>query len=189
MVRAIRWVPCVIILSAALLDWGCAGSSPSTAPPPLHPPYFVSRDGGVRYRLPAGWFDATGESQEADRAIFLVRGDYAGTLTMHEVHVDPAARRSMAQGALLQIARLTASLESGSKSGLVVREPETVRWNGKEGCAYEVEYATGDRVRTILVDTGERLYAVAALVNNGAPPGVMREIYAAQQAFVAALRW
>jgi hypothetical protein len=189
MVRAVRRGPCLIALCASLFGAGCASVSPPPSSSVLHPPYFVSRDGGIRYRLPAGWFDATGESQESGRAVFLVREDYGGTLTVNEVHVDPAARRTLAQGSLLQIARITASLESGSKSGLIVREPESVRWNGKEGCAYEVEYANGDRVRTCLVDTGERLYAVAALVNSGAPSAALREIFAVQQAFVAALRW
>jgi len=178
-----------LCLSAALFAAGC-GSAPSTAVPPLlHQPYFLARDGAVRYRLPAGWFDATGESQGTDRAVFLVRGDYGGTLTVHEVHVDAAARRDLPQIGLLQIARMTASLESGSKSGMVVREPETLRINGREGYVYEVEYSSGDRVRTILVDTGERLYAVAALVNGGATGAATWDIFAAQQAFVAALRW
>lgn len=187
--QAVRWSRIMLCVSAAFFAAGCGTVLPTTGPPLLHQPYFLARDGAVRYRLPAGWFDATGESQGTDRAVFLVRGDYSGTLTMHEVHVDAAARRDLSQVGLLQIARMTASLESGSKSGMVVREPETIRMNGREGCAYEVEYSTGDRVRTILVDTGERLYAVAALVNSGATVAAMRDIYTAQQAFVAALRW
>lgn len=187
--QAVRWLRMALWVPAALLAAGCSSVSPTTAPSLLHQPYFLARDGAVRYRLPAGWFDATAESQGTDRAVFLVRGDYSGTLTLHQVHVDAAARRDLSQVGLLQIARLTASLESGSKSGMIVREPEAVRINGQEACTYEVEYSTGDRVRTVLVDTGERLYAVAALVNTGAPAAARRDIFAAQQAFVAALRW
>ena len=177
-----------LLVPAALLCAGCTSVSP-TPSPVLHQPYFLSRDGVMRYRLPAGWFDATAESQGTDRAVFLVRGDYSGTLTVHEVHVDAAARRDLPRVGLLQIARLTAALESGSALGIVVSEPETVRMNGREGCAYEVEYPAGDRVRTVLVYTGERLYAVAALVNSRVPAVAMKDIYAVQQAFVAALRW
>jgi hypothetical protein len=187
--RAFGWSRLALGIAAVLSAAGCGSVAPTTAPPLLHQPYFLARDGAVRYRLPAGWFDATAESQGTDRAVFLVRGDYSGTLTMHEVHVDPAARRDLSEVGLLQIARMTASLESGSTSAMIVREPEIIRMNGREGCAYEVEYSSGDRVRTVLVDTGERLYAVAALVNSAAPAGARRDIYATQQAFVAALRW
>lgn len=187
--RSFRWSHIAPGIAAALTVAGCTSVAPTAAPPLLHQPYFLARDGAVRYRLPAGWFDATAESQGTDRAVFLVRGDYTGTLTMREVHVDSAARRDLSAIGLLQIARMTASLESGSAPGMIVREPETIRLNGREGCAYEVAYATGDRVRTVLVDTGERLYAVAALVNGSAAGGARRDIYAVQQAFVAALRW
>jgi hypothetical protein len=171
-----------------LLFPGCAAGPPATAPI-LHPPYFLSRDGNVRYRLPAGWFDVTVDSQMAGRAIWLVRNDYAGTLTMHEVHIDSDGRKGITRNGLLTVARLTAALEMGSKGGVLAREPERVWMNGREGYAYDIEYGSGDRTRTIMIDTGEHVYEVSALVNAGVGTGARGDVYAVLQAFVALLRW
>jgi hypothetical protein len=182
---------CAFILLSALpllLTSGCGGGPPA-ATPLLHSPYLVSRDGNLRYRLPAGWFDATADSQASTRTVWLVRSDYAGTLTVREVHVDVAARKEITKQGLLHIARLTAGLQTGSAPGAFAREPETVRVNGRDGCVYEVDGVAGDRVRTILMDTGEHLYAITALVNGGAAGGAIGDVYAVQQAFVNALRW
>jgi hypothetical protein len=171
-----------------LLLTGCAGAPPA-ASPVFNTPYLVSRDGNVRYRVPTGWFDASADSQETDRAIWLVRGDYAGTLTMHPVNLDAGARADLSRGGLLQIARLIASLETGSKSGFLVHEPESLRVNGTDACQYEVEYGSGEKVRTVLVDTGNNVYAVAAIVKGKSPGETAREIFSIQQLFVNGLRW
>ncbi|MEW6510440.1 MAG: hypothetical protein AB1428_05715 [Bacteroidota bacterium] len=181
LVAAAAWV-----LLPLLLGDGCAAPPPPT--PLLHPPYFLSRDGNLRYRLPAGWFDATADSQGNGHAVFLVRGDYAGTLTVRELHADAAARKVVNRAGVLDVARLTVALESGSSSGLVVREPEQVKLSGKEACVYEVRRGSGDIVRTYLLDTGERIYAVAALVSSDAPPPARREIQEVQEVFVGAMK-
>ena len=179
---------CRLFLLFLVILAGCAGP-PSTVTPVINAPYLVSRDGNVRYRVPAGWFDASADSQETDRAIWLVRSDYAGTLTMHPVNLDAGARAGLLREGLLQIARLTASLEKGSKSGFIVHEPEIVRVNGKDACQYEVEYGSGEKVRTVLVDTGKNVYAIAAIVSSKSSGETAREIFSAQQSFVSVLRW
>ena len=76
------------VLCAALIAAGCAprnGASPSGAPPAS---YIVSHDGSIHYRMPAGWFDAGGDSLTPESRLWLMRGDYAGSLTVRQVHVQ-----------------------------------------------------------------------------------------------------
>jgi hypothetical protein len=185
--RFLSWI--VAFSVPALLSLGCSGTS-TTVSRALYAPYLVSRDGMLRYRIPAGWFTAVTDSSEPEKLVFLVRNDYAGSLTVNEVHLDGSARRQLEAGGLLPFAQLTASLEASSKSGIVVSAPVIIQVNGKEACTYELEFrGNGDRVRTVLVDTGHRVYSVAALVNGSTGSGAAGEILTAQQAFVSALRW
>ena len=73
----------LLLLCSALLLSGCAGSS-RVAPGILHHPYATSRDGGLRYRLPAGWFDVTADPQSAGHALLLIRNDYRATIVVDE---------------------------------------------------------------------------------------------------------
>jgi hypothetical protein len=89
---------------------------------------------------------------------------------------------------LLQVARLTAALETSSKPGILAREPDRYPVNGKEAVSYDVEYSgSGDRTRTVLLAAEGRVYAVTALVNGTAPPGAGKEIFVVLQSFLAAL--
>lgn len=182
--RAAPFLP----LIALLLDAGCAGAPPAVVPL-LQRPSFLARDGVVRYRIPAGWFDVTADSQATPVTVFLVRGDYAGSISVRELHVDAAARRDLVRTGPLQLAMLAAALETGTGGGILARDPESIRVKGKEGARYDLEFGSGDRVRTVLMDTGERVYAVAAFVNGNAVDRAAGDIFAAQEAFIQALSW
>jgi hypothetical protein len=175
-------------LCVVLFCGGCAtpGPASSSNPPPS---YFVSRDGAIRYRLPAGWFDVTPDTLSADRAVFLVRDDYAGSLTVRQVHIRAVDKADLGGEGLLQVAKLTAALETSSKPGMLTREPDRYPVNGREAVSYDVEYnGSGDRTRTVLLAVDGRLYALSALVNGTAPPGAVREIFGVLQAFIVSLR-
>jgi endonuclease YncB( thermonuclease family) len=165
---------------------GCATPGPAANPPPS---YFVSRDGAIRYRLPAGWFDVTPDTLSADRAVFLVRDDYAGSLTVRQVHIRAVDKADLGGEGLLEVAKLTAALETSSKPGMLAREPDRYPINGREAVSYDVEYnGSGDRTRTVLLAVDGRLYALTALVNGTAPPGAVKEIFGVLQTFIASLR-
>jgi hypothetical protein len=98
-------------------------------------------------------------------------------------------RADLAGEGLLQVARLTAALETSSKPGMLTHEPDRYPVNGREAVSYDVEYSgSGDRTRTVLLAADGRLYALTALVNGTAPPGAVKEIFGVLQAFIAALR-
>ena len=175
----------LLFLTALLFGAGCAGAPPASL---SSLPSFLSRDRAVHYRIPSGWFDATADSAAIPRTVFLVRADYAGSIAVRELHIDAAARRDLDRTGMLQIARLAAALETGSGRGVIVRAPESIRVNGREGATYELEFGAGERVRTVLVDTGARVYSVAALVNATAA-GAAGDVFAALEAFLQALAW
>ena len=178
----------VVSVCGMLLCLGCATPGPAAASVPS-PSYSLSRDGVIRYRLPAGWFDVTPDTASADRAVFIVRDDYAGSLTVRQVHVRALDRADLGGEGLLQVAKLTAALETSSKPGMLAREPDRYPVNGREAVSYDVEYSgSGDRTRTVLLAADGRLYAFTALVNGTAPSGAVKEIFAALQIFIAALR-
>ena len=177
-------IPCAVLLAG-----GCATPAPTASSAPASP-LLLSRDGTVRYRLPAGWFDVTADTVAADRTIWLIRADYAGTLTVRQVHMRAVDRADLEGEGLLQVAKLTAALETSSKPGILAREPDHSQINGREAVSYDVEYSgSGDRTRTVLLAGDGQVYEITALVNGNAPPGAGKEIFAALQSFLSALRW
>jgi len=177
-----------VSLCIVLFCGGCATPGPAAASV-ASPSYFLSRDGAIRYRLPAGWFDVTPDSVSADRAVFIVRNDYAGSLTVRQVHIRAVDRTDLEGEGLLQVAKLTAALETSSKPGMLAREPDRYPVNGREAVSYDVEYSgSGDRTRTVLLAADGRLYAFTALVNGTAPSGAVKEIFGVLQTFIATLR-
>jgi hypothetical protein len=119
-----------------------------------------------------------------------VRDDYAGSLIVRQVHVRAVEREELSGEGLLQVAKLTAALETSSKPGILPHEPDRMQVNGKAAVSYDVEYSgSGDRTRTVLLAGEGGLYAVTALVNGTAPPGAGKEIFGALQSFLAALRF
>ena len=186
--RYIPLAPLALLLSIALSFTGCAPPPGATTAAPES--YSVSRDGTIRYRLPAGWFDAGADTLAADRAVWLVRDDFAGSLTIRPVHLRAVDTGDLAGEGLLQVAKLTASLESSTKPGVVAREPDRTEVGGREAVSYDLEFrGSGDRTRTVLLASAGRIYAVTALVNGSAPPGAGKEIFALLGSFVAALRF
>jgi hypothetical protein len=180
-----RWA---LLLSVASSFTGCTPPPGGTTAAPES--YAVSRDGMIRYKLPAGWFDAAADTLAADRAVWLVRDDFAGSLTIRQVHLRAVDTGDLGGEGLLQVAKLTAALESSTKPGIVAREPDRTEVGGREGVSYDLEYrGSGDRTRTVLLNSAGRIYAVTALVNGSAPPGAGKEIFALLGSFIAALRF
>jgi hypothetical protein len=180
-------LPCAQAPALVLLP-GCATPIPASAPAsPL--PYLISRDGALRYRLPQGWFDAPADTLADDRCVWLVRDDYAGSLTVREVHMRAVEKTDLEGEGLLQVAKLTAALETARKPGILRREPDRSRINGRNTVTYDVDYSgSGDRTRTVLLASEGRVFAVTALVNGAAPQGTEKDVFGVLQSFVAGLR-
>ncbi len=178
-----------LLLTTVVLIAGCA-----TAPPAsnvvLNTPYASSRDGALRYRLPAGWFDATADTQGAGHVIWLLRNDYAATIAVNEIHLDGAAREALRSGGVIRLANLSMALAAGGSSYTVVQQPEEMQVNGRplSVCALTTTPAN-DILRVVLVDTGGKVYSITALVPGETKRGDQSEIFSVQDALVGSLRW
>lgn len=170
----------------ALLIFGC---STHLSSPPLSPSYSPSRDGGLHYRLPAGWFDATADSQSAGHAVLIIRNDYGATIAIDEVHLDGAAREHLRQGGLLEAAQVLMSLSTWDRGTVLVQGPRLLTLAGKEVCRYTMAAtAARDQIEVTLLDTGGKMYAVNVLLSGKAEnrAGVFEQL---QDDFVGSLRW
>jgi len=186
----LRWLfPAVVLLMIASGLWTGCSTSPSIAVT-LHPPYFTSRDRFLQYRLPAGWFDATADSQSSGQAIWLLRNDYTATIAVSEVHVDPDAREDLQNAGLTHLARLTMGLAAGGKAYVLEHPPEWMTVNNIRGCMYQISIPpANDILRIIVVEMGVRVYMVTALLSGEVKQGLREEIFAVQDAFLGGLRW
>ncbi|MBI4535786.1 MAG: hypothetical protein HY708_05870 [Ignavibacteriae bacterium] len=169
---------------------GCATSRYRTDVP-LHPDYHTSRDSVLHYRVPLGWFDATHvEERNSGGTIWLVRSDYAATISVSEVNMDPDARKQVSRQGLVGLARLTMGLEAGEKTRVLLRPPQTFSVNGREFCSYELaNLATSDSVRVVLVDADEKVYELTALVVGERRRATTDKVYSTQQTFLEQLKW
>jgi hypothetical protein len=152
-------------------------------------PYVISRDSVFRYSVPEGWFDATRDSSQSNRVVWIVRSDYAGTIFIREVYLDDAARKGLTRGGLMSIARLTSSLEAASRRGMVVLEPRGYDLRGGEACQYEMDERGEDRVRTVLLNVSGTLYAISSMASLSLPEETRRSIVSTHDAFISTLRW
>jgi hypothetical protein len=173
------------LLAAAFIA-GCA-APPSTATLPFSSDDHLARDGQLRYRVPAGWSDVTADSASAGHLVWLLRRDLHATLTVDPVHLDVDARNALADGALLELARLQIALASGARSVSVTRPPTLQTFDGRQVCVYEYAVApSGEAVRTMLVDADALVYAVHALREGGT---AIDDLETVQRGFVRLLRW
>lgn len=183
-----RFSGIAFVLAAVLLA-GCSTTAPYVSDSLLYPRYFPSRDGALQFRVPAGWLDASADSQAHGTVVWLVRGDYAATMSVMEVRLDENARRELNRGGLLQLARLTALLADGSQGGVIEQEPGDYVINGTECCSFAVRTASRDLLRTLLLKNGSRVYSVSALkpVREGLAPAA--DVFDVQDAFARTLHW
>jgi hypothetical protein len=166
---------------------GCA-SAPHLAEVPLNPSYFFSREGLLRYKVPVGWFDATKDSQSVAE-IWLVKNDYAATITVSKIGIDVETRRAIDREGLARVASLTLTL-AGATSGTILQPPGRFLVNGKELYSYVVvNPASNDTTRVVLVDSGENVFEVIGLVPGNQRRVVSDEVFSAQESFVKSLRW
>ena len=179
--QRLRW------LSILLFIVGCSHAPPSSE---ISSPVSVSDDGHLRYQVPDGWFDGTGNPGSLRAMVWLVRRDYAASISVNRIELNREARQEFGGGRLLRLGQLTMQLLLSSRSAVVIRAPVLVRMDGKEYCLYEVEEpSTHDLLCSVVFDTGETSYEVTALVAGGEAAAARDEVLAAHRSFVRRLQW
>ena len=174
---------------ALVLAVFCAGCSTASLPV-LSPAYTPSRDGGFQYRVPAGWYDATADSQAVGHAVWLLRDDYGATIAVSDLHLDREAREFLKEGGMTRLAALSMTLAAAGNAYTIDRVPAISRINGKPSCEYQLVTSPGsDLLRVVLVDAGNRVYMVTALVPGGSRSAARDDVFAVEEAFLNTLRW
>lgn len=175
-----------VALLLAVFRVGCS----TTSIPAFHAPYFQSRDGGFSYRIPAGWYDASADSQSTGHAVWLLRNDYGATIAVNELHVDSAARGVLRDGGITQLATLSMTLAAAGKAYVLGQAPQTSHVNGRVSCVYQlVTTPASDVLRVVLVDTGRKVYMVTALVPAETKVTARDDVFSVQEAFLNSVRW
>lgn len=180
---------CYWVCILSLLLAGC-GSSPRTTVSRFGREYLPAKDGQLHYRLPEGWLNATNDSPSPDNIVWLVRGDFAATMSVTELNIDAETRLELKRKGLSRLAELTLALESGERGISVTQKPRAIPSHNTNVCMYE--YVTGhptNRVRVLLVDTGLRVYEVRALMTETIRGEETNAVASMQDAFVENLKW
>lgn len=181
------WVLSTLLLASLIA--GCAGSPPATRVS-FHSEYGISRDAVLRYRIPVGWFDATADSQATGHAAWLLKNDYAASITVDEVHLEEHARSSIKENDLLQLGRLLLPLMERERAALVLQPPQLFTLEGREYCCYEVvNSADRDTISVVLLDTGERMYAVTLFFSGSKRGWAWSDMTMLRDAFLTTLQW
>ena len=180
-----RYWPLVV----SLLMMACA-STPHVVQPSFSQEYFTSRNGQLRYRLPVGWLNATDEAPSSSNVIWLVRSDFAVTLSVREVTIDAETRLDVDRAGLGRVAELTLALASGEKGVSITKQPTASTLHSTKVCMYEyVTGHSGDRIHIVLFDTGNKVYEVSGLITGALEEEKAAEVVSVQEAFVQNLQW
>jgi len=179
------WYPVVI----SLVMVACA-STPRVVEFRFSQESFLSRDGSLRFQLPAGWTNATADSPTADNLIWLVKNDDAASLTVRRVTIDETTRKEIHAAGLERLGELLLSLESSERGASVVKRPTFLPLDGIGACRYEyMTGETGDHVCVVLADAGSGVYEVSMRTSGQGHETILREITSLQEAFVKRMVW
>lgn len=176
-----------IVLS--LFVMACA-STPRVSESLFNKEHLTSRNGMLRYRLPTGWLNVTNDSIPSSSEIWVVRNDFAATLSVREVVIDAGTRSETRRAGMNRVAELMLALVSGEGGITVVTPPAESSLNGRRVSTYEyTSDGPGDRVHIILMDTGTKVYEVRMLMTKRIPMSASSESIALQEMFVQNLVW
>lgn len=174
----------LLSLAATSLIAGCA-SGPYSSDIPLETLERRSARSPFSYRVPEGWFDASADTTH--HLVWLVRADYAATIAVREIRLDPEALQQISDARVL--GELTLGLAAGAASTLVLTPLERVSVRAGEGYAFEqVNTDTGDTTRVVVLRTESGAYEVQALLVGGRREALREAVFSAQQRFLEALR-
>ena len=152
--------------------------------------YFLSKDGTLRFRLPAGWINATTDLPSGNTLIWLVRSDFASMLVVKEVTIDSVTRTDINTSGLGRLGELMLGLARSENGVRIVKPPQPLVGGGIMASTYEyVAGHPGDRVHVVLVNTGRKVYEVSTRIKDVISAEASEGIISLQEAFVQKMLW
>jgi hypothetical protein len=191
-------------LSAAvlLLFTSCGGTpEPAYGPRPVSYRYVPSanmsssriaaRDRDFSVALPQGWKETSDPANAPAVILWMVREDYAASISFTNLQMDPALYMKLKRDGLVSIAKVGLSLKKqrARDSVSVVQAPESFTLNGRNYAAYEYSIDGGRSVaRVVVFDSGSRFIECALMPAAGDLPQSDRlRLFETQQSVLASL--
>ena len=173
---------------AAFLLASCAASLPYSTDYPLTDRTFMSRNGIFSGKVPRGWFSSAEDSIAPALEAWLIRDDFAATLSVKELKLDRTSAREVAERGLQLLAQLSFAMQRGisDKASMIV-EPREFEMGGIKYCSYEVS-DTGKRKRVVVFSGKGRYFECEAMAVKGilSPEEIVR-MFTAQQTLLSSL--
>jgi len=127
-----------------------------------------SRDSVFLYHIPEGWFDASGEIDDAGQVVWLIRENLNAILAVEGIHLDEDVQHKVNDGRLLEVGRLLSALRAGKTGMAETRSPEVRSIGSRDVCLYELANASTHEVhRIVLFAIDGHLYSAALIVISG----------------------
>jgi len=175
----------------SLLAGGCAAPRYET-PQPLTAETVKSLDGNISANVPEGWFAATDSVVAPQLLLWFVRDDYAATMGLREINVEPDERKRIEEDGIKAVAEVSLALKRlHSPDGFrIVAEPETFKRRGEKYASYEYAPNGKDLVRVIVFAGKGRYYEFSTLPlsERGMPEDTSR-LFSTQQSVFVSMRW
>ncbi len=148
-------------------------------------------DKSLSVLLPRGWKETADPEGAPAIVLWMVREDYAGSISFQPLSMDPGLYLKLRRDGLVAIAKVSLSLkrQRAQDSILVVQPPETFTQSGRPFAAYEYSIDRGRTViRIVVFDSGTRFFECALMPSSGiASAGDNRDLMEVQQSVLATL--
>jgi hypothetical protein len=140
---------------------------------------------------PSGWQETADPRNAPNIALWLVREDYAASLSFTPIQMDPALYATLRRDGVLAMAKASLSMkrDNARDSLTVLQAPERFLLGGRSFAAYEYSVDRGaSAIRVVIFDSGRGFLECALLpATAGLPREEQRRFFELQQAVLASL--
>lgn len=158
---------------------------------PLTDQTFQSSDGALKGRVPQGWFVSTDRELVPHLAAWLIRDDYAASLTFQEIMIDQNTERWIEKNGLVLLAEVSFRLKQAEQpTAQMVMPPSEFSIQGKEFCRYEyVSEKDGAPIGVVVFRLRTRFFESVVLpTGNALSQQQLQQLLNVQEAILASIQ-
>ena len=193
-----------LILVMALGIASCGGAEKAAAPEKREFPkyryaaaaeltrdYVSSQDGRLRVLRPEGWRKTSDPKNAPSILLWLVREDYAASISFTPLQMDPALYETLRKEGMASVAKVSLSLkERNAEDSIAVVQPVELFKVGDRICAgYEYRAGSAEPViRVVVFDSGSGfMECVMYPASVSVTPAENRRLFEVQQSVLASM--